>query len=239
MTCDERHASSKRPPAALDPDRATWLDAAIEALGGTPRRRHRGPVSPIQWLLPPALDRQVSAFDRWADQAFERIRGHRALDRLFYSTSALADYSLLWHVVGAARALRSRHEAESLRMALALGLESVLVNVGLKSLFRRNRPLREEHERHHLRQPRSSSFPSGHATSAFLAATLLGEGRSARRQAAWYALAAVVAASRVHVNIHHASDVVGGTGVGVGLGHVVRRLWPLDGSGRAGRPALS
>jgi undecaprenyl-diphosphatase len=39
-------------------------------------------------------------------------------------------------------------------------------------------------------------------------------------------LAAVVAASRIHVRIHHASDVLGGAAVGLALGVAVRRLWP-------------
>ncbi len=215
-------------------------DAAIEALGGTPRRSRREPVSPLRRLLPPALARRITAFDRLADGAFERIRGRRSIDRLFYSVSALADFSLLWHVVGAARALSTRHEAESLRLALALGVESGLVNVGIKSLFRRNRPLREEHERHHLRRPRSSSFPSGHATSGFMAATLLADGRSPARRITWHLLAALVAASRVHVNIHHASDVIGGAAVGMGLGRLVLWVWPLPGGGaRSREPATS
>lgn len=231
MTAEPREEAHRKDGAALS-------DAAIEALGGTPRQVHRGPVSPLRWLLPPALGRQISAFDQRADAAFERIRGQRALDRLFYSASALADFSLLWHVVGASRALRSRHEEESLRLAAALGMESLLINMGVKSLFRRRRPVREEHERHQLRQPRSSSFPSGHATSGFMAATLLGKERSPLNRLGWYGLAGVVAASRVHVNIHHASDVVGGALIGVGLGRLVAWIWPVAvRQKRSARPA--
>jgi membrane-associated phospholipid phosphatase len=36
-----------------------------------------------------------------------------------------------------------------------------------------------------------------------------------------------VATSRVYVKIHHASDVVGGIGLGLFMGHVGRRLFPL------------
>ncbi|MFT5201275.1 MAG: membrane-associated phospholipid phosphatase, partial [Candidatus Aldehydirespiratoraceae bacterium] len=41
---------------------------------------------------------------------------------------------------------------------------------------------------------------------------------------AWYALAGVVATSRIHVRIHHASDVAGGLAVGVVLGAIARRV---------------
>ncbi len=202
---------------------------AIEALGGTPPQAHRGPVSPIRWLLPPIVGRRVVDFDRGVESAFDRLRGRRHADRLFYTASSLADFSLLWHLVGTGAALRSdQHAREALRLGVALGIESVVVNVGVKALFRRTRPLRQEHKRHRLRQPRSSSFPSGHATSGFMAATLLSEGRPLWCRAGWVCVASVVAASRVHVNIHHPSDVVGGALIGTGLGHLVRRVWPVS-----------
>ena len=200
-------------------------DAAIAALGGTPPDVQRGPVSPVRWLLPPGLSRWVAAFDSSVEMGFDRLRGRRHLDRLFYSASALADYSLLWHLAGTGRALLSaQHEREALRLGVALGVESVAINVGVKSLFRRTRPRRQEHEHHFLRQPRSSSFPSGHATSGFMAATLLSEGQPRWRRVGWHTLASVVAASRVHVGIHHPSDVVAGVLIGTGLGHLVRRI---------------
>jgi hypothetical protein len=209
-------------------DGSALATAAIEALGGTSPHIRRGPVSPVRRLLPPALGRRVADFDRMVEGAFAQVRGQRHVDRLFYSASALADFSLLWHLVGTGRALRSdRHAAEGLRLGVALGVESFVVNIGIKSLFRRTRPLRKEHKRHRLRQPRSSSFPSGHATSGFMAATLLADGRSAWSNAGWHAVASVVAASRVHVGIHHPSDVVAGALIGSGLGHLVRRVWPV------------
>ena len=64
------------------------------------------------------------------------------------------------------------------------------------------------------------------ATSGFMAATLLATARPKSRPL-WFALAAVVASSRVHVKIHHASDVAAGALIGVGLGKIVRKIWPL------------
>jgi len=40
----------------------------------------------------------------------------------------------------------------------------------------------------------------------------------------WFGLAAVVGTSRAFVRIHHASDVIGGAAVGVGLGLLARPL---------------
>jgi membrane-associated phospholipid phosphatase len=43
----------------------------------------------------------------------------------------------------------------------------------------------------------------------------------------YIAAAAVVSASRVHVRIHHASDIAGGAAVGAALGFLIKRLVPL------------
>jgi undecaprenyl-diphosphatase len=43
----------------------------------------------------------------------------------------------------------------------------------------------------------------------------------------YYSVAVVVAASRVHVRIHHASDVIVGAALGTAFGLVVRRVYPL------------
>ena len=58
-----------------------------------------------------------------------------------------------------------------------------------------------------------------------MAATLLAE--RTRVKPLWYALAGVVAASRVHTRIHHASDVVAGAALGLALGRVVRKTLRL------------
>jgi undecaprenyl-diphosphatase len=209
-------------------------DAAVDVLGGTPKALQRPSVDPAVLVLPPALARRVTAFDRTVDAWFDQLRGDPVADRVLYGASAVGDFSLIWHLAGAARALGGpQREREAVRLAVALGIETVLVNGVVKSFFRRARPDRRPHLVRKLRQPRSSSFPSGHATSGFLAATLLGAGRRPRTKLAWYGAASVVAASRIHVKIHHASDVVAGAAIGVGMGVAVKRLWPIGNAGRA------
>jgi len=177
--------------------------------------------------LPPALQERARAFDAVADSAFEQMRGIPKMDRLFYAASALGDHGLLWHTIGAVRALGGdRQMAEAMRLSAVLGVESVLVNVGIKSLFRRSRPVHRGARPFALRRPLSSSFPSGHATSAFCAAVLLSEAEP-RLRPLWYATAGLVAASRVHVRIHHTTDVMVGAAVGWALGHVALKVVPL------------
>jgi membrane-associated phospholipid phosphatase len=231
-------------PRALDgaPALARSATPALRRLTGrsSPEQVRRPGDSPLRRVLPAPASERIAAFDRAVDTAVgQHLRGRPAVDRFFYTASALGDFSLLWHLVGTARALGPvHHEHQALRLALSLGLESVLINAGLKSLFQRTRPPREEHHLHHLRQPRSSSFPSGHATSGFMAATLLGEGAGSLR-VVWYGMATVVAASRVHVGIHHASDVVVGALIGTALGRLVLRTWPLPPAQPASAPRAS
>ena len=169
----------------------------------------------------------VRRLDQGVDVALDRWPGHPALDRLFYAASAVGDHSLIWLMLGAVRGLRSEHSWKAaLRVGAVMGVESALVNLGIKSLFRRSRPSWEGSRPLGLRQPRTSAFPSGHATSAFTGAAVLSQDDP--WWPAYYGVAAIVSASRVYVRIHHASDVLGGVVVGVLLGRLGRRLVPLE-----------
>lgn len=175
------------------------------------------------------LARPVARLDADVDRAFGRLRGRPTADRLMYVTSELGDWSLIWQIVGTAQALRpSRRPISAVRLAVVLGAESALVNGPIKSLFRRHRPIPPEVRPFRLRQPRTSSFPSGHASSAFTFAGVASENDDL--WPLYYALATVVAASRVHVKIHHASDVIAGAALGFALSRLVRRAWPAPGS---------
>ena len=106
-------------------------------------------------------------------------------------------------------------------------MESVVVNQGIKRLFRRQRPTFDGARPHGLRNPSTSSFPSGHSTSAVTAAILISQ-TSPIPAPLWWGLAALVASSRVHVKIHHASDVAGGMLIGAGIGTLIRHLVPIQ-----------
>ena len=167
----------------------------------------------------------VARFDRTVDEAFDHLRGHKAIDRVMYAASELGDFSLIWHLVGVARGVANRRdEGWAIRVSATLAAESILVNGVIKPLFNRQRPVHDGERPHRLRQPHSSSFPSGHASAAFCAAAVLSE-RHRRGAPLYYGLAVVVATSRIHVKIHHGSDVVAGAAIGAGLGWVARRAW--------------
>lgn len=199
-------ADSNPPPRTGTRTRASWVRATF---GRTAEAR-----------------RAITGFDAWADRRFDALRGRPGADRLFYGASALGDHSLIWLMLGSLRGLRSEHDWKAaVRVGAGMGIESALVNVGIKSIFRRTRPVSEAEPPFRLRRPLTSSFPSGHATSAFCAAGLLADDDPL--WPLYYAVAAVVASSRVYVRVHHASDVVVGVAIGVALGRVGRRVAPL------------
>ena len=123
-----------------------------------------------------AATKAIARFDTAIDTRVDRLRGHPHLDRLMYTASELGDFSLIWHLTSTTRALGpDRRVAHAVRVAAVLGAESLLVNGPVKSLFRRHRPAWEQDRPRRLRRPRTSSFPSGHASAAMTAAGLLGQ----------------------------------------------------------------
>ena len=186
------------------------------------------PATPGQEQLGPWIE----SFDDRADALLEQLRGNPIADRLFATASHVGDFSLVWHAINIVRGLVRGRPDQMLALAVSLGVESLVVNQGVKRLFRRQRPTTGGDERLPVRTPSTSSFPSGHASSAVYAATLLTAWERSRRSGAargssagtsawimlWWSVAAVVGVSRAYVRIHHASDVVGGAVVGRVLG---------------------
>jgi undecaprenyl-diphosphatase len=165
----------------------------------------------------------VQSFDRRVDAAIEKWRHDPTAARLMTAASHLGDMSLVWHLAAAARGVQSDRKArQAVALAALIGLESLIVNQGVKRLFRRQRPTDSGDERFEVRTPSTSSFPSGHASAAVFAATVLVTLDGKKSLPLWGTLAGVVAGSRAFVRIHHASDVVGGAVVGLGLGLVAR-----------------
>jgi undecaprenyl-diphosphatase len=165
----------------------------------------------------------VTRFDLAADRVLGGLRSP-ALDRVAYAASAIGDWSVLWHLIGGVRALADHDRAgQSVRLSVGLVAESILVNQGIKRLFRRVRPITDRDHPHSLRKPATSSFPSGHASSAFFAATYLAE-RGTVATPVLYVLAGVVAMSRPYVRVHHTSDVAAGAAIGTALGLIARQV---------------
>ena len=202
------------------------IDAALEAF----EAEHPDLPLPLPHhsIEPPHELGPVERFDQMVDGWFDRIRGTEPADRIMYGLTELGDFGLIWLLLAFTRGLRSNDDAvAAVKLAGILGLESVVVNGLVKSQFKRERPVVQVERPHKLRVPLTTSFPSGHSSSAMLAGMLLTQRSSRPTKVAIFGLGALVASTRVHVRIHHASDVVGGVAVGLVLGTVTRKVFPL------------
>lgn len=171
---------------------------------------------------PTAFVAAWAQFDDMAAALALRARQVHWLDRTMHVASACGDDGRIWFAASLVEATRVRSPRRFLELIGWLGVESAVVNLGIKRVVRRPRP---DHLTDHelwLRIPSDSSFPSGHAASSALMAVLLS--RSSPFAPLWGAIALAVGASRVHVGVHHGSDVVAGWAVGVGMGVVARRI---------------
>jgi undecaprenyl-diphosphatase len=168
----------------------------------------------------------VHRFDDRVQHLLDRVRGREPNDRIVYGLTELGDFGSIWLLLAWTRALKSdRDIAAALRLTGCLAVESLVVNGLVKSVFKRERPVHQGPRPHNLRIPLTTSFPSGHASSAVVAAILLSE--DSKAWPLYWALAAGVASSRAYVRIHHASDVIGGAAVGLVLGTAMKKLWKL------------
>jgi undecaprenyl-diphosphatase len=158
-------------------------------------------------------------FDARVDRLIEPIRNVQVVVWMFTVASAVGDFGLLWHGIGLIRAIGSMDRfKDALVLSSMIGLESLLLNQGIKQFFRRTRPTAGGDDRFAVRTPRTSSFPSGHASSAFFAALVLTHWVAWPWMVLFYVFAIIIAASRVGVRIHHASDVLAGALTGTALG---------------------
>jgi undecaprenyl-diphosphatase len=174
----------------------------------------------------------MNTLDEAVNAAFEPLRGRPGVDRAAAVFSNLADYGLVWVLLGALKA--RRRGAGRRRAVVALGVagfSSLLVNRTVKAAVGRERP--DEHLAVTVRTPSSSSFPSGHTLAAFCTAFVLGD--SDLQTSANVGFAAAVAASRVHLRAHHPTDVIGGAAIGSVLGLGLRPVVDLVAPGTKGR----
>lgn len=172
----------------------------------------------------------VDAFDERAEARIAPLRNRFWLNEICYAASFFGDHGLIWIILAVVRYFTGIGGSEAahyagIRSVVAEAVQAVFVNGGVKSMFRRKRPVPQFDRPYHLRIPRTTSFPSGHATASFTGAILLSEGTPW----AWFLfpLAFLIAFSRVYVRIHHASDVIGGIIVGSIVGVAIRMVFPL------------
>ncbi|GAF92132.1 unnamed protein product, partial [marine sediment metagenome] len=145
-----------------------------------------------------------------------RAHGHGPrVERAVLVFTRAGEHGLLWQALCLAGALAdARRRPRYLRAMRTVGL-AYLANIALKYVVRRPRPRLDDLPA--LSSTVTSlSFPSAHATTSFAAARALTvEGGLAKPPV--YALASVMALSRVYAGVHYPTDIAAGALLGTVL----------------------
>jgi membrane-associated phospholipid phosphatase len=167
------------------------------------------------------LKGEVFALDRAVFDAIAAAPTPSLDDAMAWVSNA-ANNSKLWLAVGTALAASGgRGRSAAVRGLLAIGISSISINAVIKGLFPRQRPDRSSTGKGaDVRMPASSSFPSGHAASAFAFATAA-SAELPQASLPLYLLATIVGYSRVHTGVHYPSDVLIGAVLGSAIATVV------------------
>jgi undecaprenyl-diphosphatase len=155
------------------------------------------------------------------------------LDGAMWMVSVIGRGGIVWLVIGLAVTLIRRTTATFLpELILAIVLASLLANHALKPLVSRERPFVSTPEILVIgSRPGDASFPSGHAANAFAGASVLAR-RLRGQRVLWWALAVLIAYSRIYLGVHYPLDVIGGALLGFVCGTVAGRV--VDATGFTG-----
>jgi membrane-associated phospholipid phosphatase len=167
---------------------------------------------------------QLAQLDGAALESFQGVHWW-PLTAVFVLASAWwVKWPLIAAVGGFGDATSQRRLPTAALAATAAAAAAEGASVLIKSLTERARPpLADPGIQALVSLPDSTSFPSGHAATAFAAATAVGVFHPKLRTPL-LALAALVALSRVYLGVHYWSDVLVGSLLGAAIGLAAARL---------------
>ena len=150
------------------------------------------------------------------------------LDAIMYTASVTGRAGAAWLIVGlVATRQRPRLAGQLWQLVLAIFLTLGLVDLVLKPTIARSRPFEAVQDVRVVgARPATLSFPSGHAASAF-AGAFVTTMMVRRGRAALWALAVLIACSRIYIGVHYPIDVAAGALVGLAVAVLVTggRAW--------------
>ncbi len=141
------------------------------------------------------------------------------LDYIMPKITSLGNSGWVW--IAAAIILLCFKKTRKCGVTLAFGLVMCLLlnNLTLKPLIARERPyVYDPSLELMIKKPGEYSFPSGHTLTSFMSATVLYHYDKRRFGAAALTVAALIGFSRLYLQVHYLTDVLGGAVIGTIFG---------------------
>jgi undecaprenyl-diphosphatase len=154
----------------------------------------------------------------------ENIRNEFLTPIIIFITR-LGNSAFIWLVTSLVLIGVKKYRKSGITLLLSLIVASLLVDDILKKVFCRPRPFYAMTELSTLiPKPGSYSFPSGHTTTAFAAATVIMLCLPRNYGIFGYILAGLIGFSRLYLGVHYPSDVLAGILLGILIGVVTYQI---------------
>jgi undecaprenyl-diphosphatase len=168
------------------------------------------------------------ALDARVFLAVNHLPHNQLTNQFMYVVTAVMNAGFGWVVGLTVAAALDHHRGRKalLQIVPPLWFATMTVEYPIKYYFRRQRPFADIVQAIAVgRKPGTYSFPSGHSAAAFAGAWLLRR-HYPEYAPLWYAIAALVAFSRIYLGAHYPGDVLSGAVTGTALAEAIR--WVID-----------
>lgn len=143
-----------------------------------------------------------------------------AMDFLMLKITLLGNGGAVWILAAGVLLATKKYRKYSAFLLVGLAFGVLIGNLTLKPLIARPRPCwLDESVTLLIKNPTDYSFPSGHTLSSVIGATVLTKANRKFGLAA-IPLAALIAFSRLYLNVHFPTDILAAAVLGVGIGLV-------------------
>lgn len=147
------------------------------------------------------------------------------MDTIMVFVSTLGDKGYIYYVILGLLLINKKTRKIGIVMGIAMILNYLICNLGLKPLIARTRPYDINTAVEILvHKPSSYSFPSGHSSQAFcVASAFLFTKYHYRKEMLVFAF--IIAFSRLYLYVHFPTDVIAGAIVGFACGYLAYRIY--------------
>lgn len=144
---------------------------------------------------------------------------HNKVNNRIMSVVTLLGTGIIWFLLCVPLALTKDNLDAAINILLALFVAWIVGEVTIKSLVGRVRPIEQlPEEEHIIKQPRHSSFPSGHTSSSFSVVAVVIVRCNVYVLIPVLIMACLISFSRLYLRVHYLTDVLAGVVVGLVCG---------------------